>query len=76
MDKVIVSREDLVGTLGNRLRETDQGDVMVVVRADGAVPHGAVREVLRDARAAGARHLAIATTRSAGCKDQELEWMP
>jgi len=76
VDKVIVSREDLVGTLGNRLRETDQSDVMVVVRADGAVPHSAVREVLRDARAAGARRLAIATTRSAGREDQELEWMP
>jgi biopolymer transport protein ExbD len=35
--------------------------VLVVVRADSGAPYGAVREVLADARAAGAKRLAIAT---------------
>lgn len=76
LDKVIIAREDLLGALGTRLRQTDRPDLMVVVRADGAVPHAMVARVLRDAREAGARRLAIATTRAGDRNDQELEWTP
>jgi biopolymer transport protein TolR len=76
VDKVIIERTDLVGTLSNRLQAPDQAGLMVVVRADGAVEHSVVRDVLNDARAAGARRLAIATTRTGGKKDQELTWTP
>ncbi len=74
VDKVIIDRQDLLGTLGNRLQQPGQGNLMVVIRADGAVDHKMVREVLRDARQAGAQRLAIATTRAGN--DQELAWTP
>lgn len=76
VDKMIIAREDLVGTLGNRLKEPGQENLMVVVRADGGVTHEVVRAVLRDARQAGARRLAIATTRAGRSNDQELAWTP
>ena len=65
VDKVVVDRQDLVGALGNRLRQPGQADFLVVVRADGGVPYAMVRGVLEDARQAGARRLAIATTAAA-----------
>lgn len=76
LDKVIIAREDLLGTLGNRLREPGQEKLMVVVRADGGVDHQTVRAVLREARLAGAQRLAIATTRAGGSNEQELAWTP
>jgi biopolymer transport protein ExbD len=76
LDKTIIAREDLVGTLGNRLQQPGRQEVMVVVRADGAVSHETVRGVLQDARRAGARRLAIATSRAGGKHDQELAWTP
>ena len=72
VDKVTIEREDLLGTLGNRLEQPGQENLMVVVRADGEVDHMMVRSVLRDARQAGARRLAIATTKAGN--DQELTW--
>ncbi len=74
LDKVAILREDLLGALGNRLGKSGQENLIVVVRADGAVNHALVRDVLRDARQAGARRLAIATTN--GANDQELVWTP
>lgn len=76
VDRVIVAREDLLGTLGEHLRKPGQANLMVVVRADGGVDHQTVRGVLRDARLAGAQRLAIATTRAGGSNDQELSWTP
>lgn len=76
VEKEIVAREDLLGTLSNRLREPGLDNLMVVVRADGGVSHALVRSVLKDAREAGARRLAIATTRAGGSNDQELAWTP
>jgi biopolymer transport protein ExbD len=76
VDRTIIAREDLVGTLSHRLQEPGHQDLMVVVRADGAVAHQTVRGVLQEARQAGARRLAIATTRAGGREDQELAWTP
>jgi len=76
VDKVIIAREDLLGTLGDHLRKPGQANLMVVVRADGGVDHQTVRSVLRDARLAGAQRLAIATTRAGCSNDQELSWTP
>jgi biopolymer transport protein TolR len=43
-----------------------RADVLVVVRADAGSPHEVVRRVLRDAREAGAKRLAIATRQRRG----------
>jgi len=74
VDKMMIAREDLVGTLASRLQAPGLADLMVVVRADGAVDHKVVRGVLKDARMAGAHRLAIATTRAGGRDDEELAW--
>jgi biopolymer transport protein TolR len=76
LEKDIIPAAELVGALGARLEQPGQSQVMVVVRADGGASHATVKQVLKDARQAGARRLAIATTRRGGKDDQELTWMP
>ena len=74
LDKMIIPRESLLGALTTRLA-TEQGkDLTVVVRADGHVPHKTVRGILADARHAGARRLAIATTRAGEARSEEVTW--
>jgi biopolymer transport protein ExbD len=53
------------GALRAKLAEAGNDNVLVVVRADSGVPYGAVRELLDEARTAGARRLAIATRQRA-----------
>ena len=61
VDKQIVAAGELARTLGARLAERGNQDVLVVVRADSEVRYAAVRALLEEARLAGATHLAIAT---------------
>ena len=61
VDEEVVEREKLRSKLSAKLHKPGNVDVLVVVRADAAAPYGAVRELLADARAAGAKRLAIAT---------------
>ena len=61
VDEERVSREALGATLRSRLSQKGNENVLVVVRADSNAPYVAVREILDQARAAGAQRLAIAT---------------
>ena len=61
VDDERVSRETLGATLHARLAEKGNDDVLVVVRADSNAPYVTVRELLDEARAAGAQRVAIAT---------------
>jgi biopolymer transport protein TolR len=61
VDEEVVERATLRAELAERLRKPGNEGVLVVVRADAGAPYGAVRELLADARAAGAKRLAIAT---------------
>jgi biopolymer transport protein ExbD len=61
VDERPVVRETLRAALAARLAQPGNEDVLVVVRADSGAPYSAVRGLLEDARAAGAKHLAIAT---------------
>ena len=61
VDEEVVERSRLREALARRLRQPGNEGVLVVVRADSGAPYAAVREVLADARAAGAKRLAIAT---------------
>jgi biopolymer transport protein TolR len=61
VDEEVVEREALRSKLSAKLHKPGNEDVLVVVRADAGAPYGAVRELLADARAAGAKRLAIAT---------------
>jgi biopolymer transport protein TolR len=64
VDDRIVAFAEFGPALSARIAE--QGDdVLVVVRADSNAPYADVRQVLDEARAAGARRLAIATRQKA-----------
>jgi len=65
LDEKIVSMSALPVLLRSRL-SGDRKDILVVVRADENTPHHVVRDVLSQARAAGANHLAIATRQKVG----------
>lgn len=64
IDEDIVPREALGTILRTRIAAIDHEDLLVVVRADANIPHRQVSEVLKEARAAGAKRLALATMQS------------
>jgi biopolymer transport protein ExbD len=61
-----IAPENFSAVLWSRLNELENENVLVVIRADEDVPYQAVRKMLKEARAAGARRLAIATRQSGG----------
>jgi len=61
VDTELVPPGGLGVVLSRRLSEPGNHDVLVIVRADSNTPYGSLREVLDQARAAGAARLAIAT---------------
>jgi biopolymer transport protein TolR len=64
VDEEVVERTALRAKLAAKLRQPGNEGVLVVVRADAGAPYSAVRELLAEARAAGAKRLAIATRQS------------
>ena len=65
VDDKNVRADGLEPALALRLAEPGNHDVLVVVRADKLVPFATVRHALDEARAAGARRLAVATRQRA-----------
>jgi biopolymer transport protein ExbD len=63
IDELVVERGALTAALTQRLA-TENSDVLVVIRADAGLPYSAIRSALEDARAAGAKRLAVATRQS------------
>lgn len=61
IDETRIPRETLTAAVRERLQQKGNDNVLVVVRADADAPYSTVRGLLNDARAAGARRLAIAT---------------
>jgi biopolymer transport protein TolR len=61
VDDAGVAPEGLRAELARRLAEPGNDGVLVVVRADRTVPFEVVRHTLDEARAAGAKRIAIAT---------------
>ena len=59
-----IAPDDLTSILCSRLSKQNNENMLVVVRADEDVSYQAVRKILRAARAAGAKRLAIATRQS------------
>lgn len=66
LDETRIPREALVAAIHERLTKKGDENVLVVVRADSDAPYSTVRGLLDDARAAGARRLAIATRQKTG----------
>jgi biopolymer transport protein ExbD len=61
VDERAVRLEELRDVIGERLAETGNPEVLVVVRADSDASYDQVQDLLTSARAAGAKRLAIAT---------------
>jgi len=61
VDRERVTREQLGVALRAALAKPGNDRVLVVVRADSGVPYGAIRDLLGEARRAGARRIAVAT---------------
>src|SRR5262245_3680146 len=61
IDEQVVTRDLLAYTLSRKLDEPGNKDVLVVVRADSQARYDQVRDLLEQARSAGAKRLAIAT---------------
>ena len=61
VDEQVVSHETLTQVLARCLEKPGNKNVLVVVRADSGAPYSEVRQLLEQARAAGAARIAIAT---------------
>jgi len=61
VDEHVIAPGALRATLAERLARPGDAGVLVVVRADSGAPFWEVRRTLDDARAAGAKRIAIAT---------------
>jgi biopolymer transport protein TolR len=61
VDELRVTSDRLEAALAERLAEPGNANVLVVIRADSGAPYARVRTLLHDARAAGAKRLALAT---------------
>ena len=62
----IIGRERFGRTLKMLLSSGNNKNVLVVLRADTDVPYSSIQAILGEARAAGARRLAIATLQRGG----------
>lgn len=63
VDEQLVERAALTAALAQRLAH-EHADVLVVIRADAGLTYADIRSALEDARAAGAKRLALATRQS------------
>jgi biopolymer transport protein ExbD len=61
VDRREVAETELRAAIAERLSRPGDAGMLVVVRADTGAPYGRVRTILDEARAAGAKRLAIAT---------------
>ena len=61
IDEDLISPQAFVSVLGKRIAEAADNNILVVVRADSKIPYDRVREVIKIAKKAGAKRIAIAT---------------
>lgn len=65
-DRVLGGMDEVAPSVKARLKARRDRDRLIVVRADASLPHVAVRRLLEEARAGGARNLGIATSQLPG----------
>jgi biopolymer transport protein ExbD len=61
VDDELVAPDKLLGVLAGKMSASSNKNILIVVRADAAIPHGTVKQVINDARTAGAKRIAVAT---------------
>jgi biopolymer transport protein ExbD len=61
VDEEIVAPDNLFNFLVRKISAASDDNILVVVRADATTPHGTVKQIIQDARSAGAKRIAVAT---------------
>ena len=61
VDDAVIPRSVLLPMVTDRISSAANKNILVIVRADANTPHGAVKDVIQDVRAAGAKRIAVAT---------------
>ncbi|MGD8415125.1 MAG: biopolymer transporter ExbD [Candidatus Latescibacterota bacterium] len=61
VDDELVAPDRLLPVLLEKISESSKKNILVVVRADASITHGTVKQVINDARTAGAKRIAVAT---------------
>ena len=61
VDDELVEPGQLARVVAGRISGSSNKNILVVVRADATTPHGTVKQVINDVRAAGAKRIAVAT---------------
>lgn len=61
VDDDFVSPQNLRSELSRRLAQASDENILVVVRADSKIPYKRVRDIIKSAKQAGAKRIAIAT---------------
>lgn len=61
VDEDSVASQDLEYVLSQRIAEASDENILVVVRADSKISYDRIREVIKSAKQAGAKRIAIAT---------------
>jgi biopolymer transport protein ExbD len=61
VDDERVAPDKLLGVLAGKISESSNKNILIVVRADATISHGTVKQVINDARTAGAKRIAVAT---------------
>ena len=65
-EQMLAGVDQIRSALMSQIAQKKDGKAMVVVRADAGLPHSLVRQVLEEARLAGATQLGIATRQKGG----------
>lgn len=61
VDEDIIAPQYLRSVLSQRISEAPNDNILIVVRADAAISYDRVREIIKSAKQAGAKRIAIAT---------------
>jgi len=61
VDDELVAPNDLLKVLVTKISQASDKNILVVVRADASTTHGTVKQIINDARTAGAKRIAVAT---------------
>jgi biopolymer transport protein ExbD len=61
VDEEEVAPDGLLEVLVRKISQASDKNILVIVRADATIAHGTVKQIINDARTAGATRIAVAT---------------
>lgn len=69
IDDEYVEPEHLLQKLAIKFADAGNKNILVIIRADAAIPYDSVRQIIEDAKTAGAKRIAIATRQRGGRRE-------